>query len=149
MDRHLAQAERWIDEAGFAAELSALLPRGGRPRQLPVRTLFLGIMLLALDGQPLYLRWALERLLALPPATRKRLRIDVPDRFGRTHELTYRQVTHQFGRVMELLDPQPLAFPKGVTPERRAETVARRLLDPSEQGHREARLRHVGWLLLA
>ncbi|RIK02758.1 MAG: hypothetical protein DCC48_17615 [Acidobacteria bacterium] len=48
----LARLEAIVDASGIAPRIEAKLPVGGRPRQLRVRTLVLGILLALADARP-------------------------------------------------------------------------------------------------
>ena len=51
----LAAFEEIIDASGVAPRIEALLPAGVRPRQLAVRTLLLGMLLVLADHRPAHL----------------------------------------------------------------------------------------------
>lgn len=86
----------------MAPRLEALLPRGGRPRQLAVRTLVVGMLLAAADGRPAHLSRVHQALLSLPEPHRWRLGILAMWRGG-PHTLTYRQVERTFSLVVHAL----------------------------------------------
>ena len=71
----LARLERIVDCSAVAPRIEALLPVGVRPRQLSVRTLLVGMLLVAVDKRPAHLRRVHEALLALPEPARRRLGI--------------------------------------------------------------------------
>ena len=71
----LERLEAVIDAAGVAAQIEALLPVGVRPRQLSVRTLLLGMLLVAADCRPAHLRSVHQALLGLPEPSQHRLGI--------------------------------------------------------------------------
>lgn len=98
----LTQLEAIIDEAAIAPTLEAALPVGGRPRQLSVRTLFVGILLAASDCRPAHLVRVHRALVALDRPTRQRLGIEIDWRAG-PHTLTYRQVERTFALVVTVL----------------------------------------------
>jgi hypothetical protein len=58
----LAQLEVIIDGSGVAPRIEALLPIGVRPRQLRVRTLLTGMLLVAAEHRPAHLRKLHEAL---------------------------------------------------------------------------------------
>jgi hypothetical protein len=91
-----------IDASGAAAAVEALLPSGPRERQLPVRTLLLGMMMTQDDGRPAHLTAVHAQLAALPRRDRRRLGV-LAGREDRGHELTYRQVEGTFATVAEAL----------------------------------------------
>ena len=69
----LAAFEGIIDEAQVVPALEALLPVGVRPRQLSVRTLLLGILLVLSDGRPAHLTRVHAALVSLDDEHRRRL----------------------------------------------------------------------------
>jgi len=99
----LRWAEAVLDAADVAAPIEARLPTGGRPRQLSVRTLLVGMLLAAADGRPAHLVRVHRALVGLAVADRRRLGVEVQWRRGR-HTLTYRQVERTFGLVVGVLD---------------------------------------------
>lgn len=93
MRRSLPELEAVLEASGAAAMIEPAMPSGGRPRQLPVRSLLLGFMLAAGDDRPGHLTRAHEALSSLPAHDKERLGITASWRAG-AHELTYRQVEH-------------------------------------------------------
>jgi hypothetical protein len=69
------------------------LPWGVRPRQLKVRTLLLGMLLVGVDHRPAHLSRVHSALLGLGAEDRLRLGVLVDSRKG-PHLLTYRQVEY-------------------------------------------------------
>lgn len=98
----MAAAEAVLDAAGIAPGVEAALPVGGRPRQLRVRTLLLGMLLAAADGRPAHLVRVHQALVGLDAADRRRLGVVVEWRTG-PHTLTYRQVERTFSLVARAL----------------------------------------------
>jgi len=94
----LERLEQVVDRAGIAERIEALLPVGVRPRQLRVRTLLLGMLLVACEGRPAHLSRVHGALLSLPEADRRRLGV-LAERKSGPHELTYRQVERTFSLV--------------------------------------------------
>jgi hypothetical protein len=94
----LERLQRIIDTSGVARQIELLLPIGVRPRQLSVRTLLAGMLLVAVEGRPAHLRRVHQTLLALQTGERQRLGIIAQWRTG-PHLLTYRQVERTFGLV--------------------------------------------------
>ena len=92
----LARLEEVIDRSGIVAALEVALPSGGRPRQLGVRTLLVGMLAAAADDRPAHLTRVHQALTALDGPDRRRLGVDVDWRRG-PHRLTYRQVEWTFG----------------------------------------------------
>jgi len=85
--------------------LEAMLPIGVRPRQLSVRTLFVGLLLAAADDRAAHLSRAHGALVALPRSDRLRLGV-VVDWGGTEHSLTYRQVEYTFSLVVRALEKE-------------------------------------------
>jgi hypothetical protein len=98
----LARLERIIDTSGVCERIETLLPVGVRTRQLSVRTLLLGMLIVAVDGRPAHLRRVHRALLALTDADQKRLGI-LARWSGGWHRLTYRQIEYTFTRVVRAL----------------------------------------------
>lgn len=101
----VALAGQAIDRSGVADRLEQLLDDArtngaGRPRELPVRTLLVALLTLAVAEQPLHLRRVVELLVNLPAPTRRRLGVERDD--GRL--VTERQVGYLFSRICRLLD---------------------------------------------
>ena len=101
----LERLEAIVDASAVPGALEAKLAVGVRPRQLRVRTLFLGLLLAAADDRPAHLSRAHDALLALAPADRLRLGV-VVDWGGVEHLLTYRQVEYTFSRVVRALEKE-------------------------------------------
>ena len=98
----LAALEDIIDASGAAPAIEAALPAGIRPRQLTVRTLFLGILLTLADDRPAHLTRVHKTLTALPGADQARLGVTGNWAAG-PHQLTYRQVEYTFTLVARTL----------------------------------------------
>ena len=98
----LERLEGVVDASGIAPRVEALLPVGVRPRQLRVRTLLLGMLLVACEGRPAHLSRVHEALLALPEADQRRLGVLAEWKSG-PHVLTYRQVERTLGLVARAL----------------------------------------------
>ena len=98
----LARLEAVVDRSGVANALEVLLPSGGRPRQLPVRTLLLGMLLAAADGRPAHLTRVHRALVSLPGPVQRRLSVIVTWRTS-PHLLSYRQVERTFALVSRAL----------------------------------------------
>jgi hypothetical protein len=98
----LGRLERIVDAAAVAPRIEALLPVGVRARQLSVRTLLLGLLLVCVDGRPAHLSRVHRALLRLPERERRRLGVLADGKHGE-HELTYRQVERTFALVAAAL----------------------------------------------
>jgi hypothetical protein len=68
----LSRLEAIIEVSGVAERIEALLPIGVRPRQLMVRTLLLGMLLVAIEHRPCQLTRVHEALLSLPEQQKRR-----------------------------------------------------------------------------
>jgi hypothetical protein len=99
----LARSENILDRAGVTARIEALLPAGVRPRQLRVRTLILGMLLILADCRPAHLTRVHDALTALPDADQARLGVTAAWKHG-PHLLTYRQTEYTFDLVVTALD---------------------------------------------
>jgi hypothetical protein len=95
--------EEVIDRSGAAARIEILLPIGVRPRQLLVRTLLLGMLLVLADHRPAHLTRLHQALTALPADDQARLGVITQWRTG-PHLLTYRQTERTFGLVTAALE---------------------------------------------
>jgi hypothetical protein len=91
-----------VDAAAVSAAIEAALPTGGRPRQLAVRTLLIGMCLAVADDRPAHLIRVHRALLSLAPVDQRRLGIIVDWRRG-PHTLTYRQVERTFALIVTAL----------------------------------------------
>jgi len=118
-DGDLARFEAVLDEASVSGAIEELLPTGGRPRQLPVRTLLLGMMLALGDHRPAHLTRVHQALVRLPEADRLRLRVIVWWKGG-PHLLTYRQTERTFSLVVGALER---AEPDGTPSDRLCDVI--------------------------
>jgi len=75
--------------------IEAAMPSGGRPRQLPVRTVLIGLLLALCDQRPAHLTRAHAALVALSSSEGLRLSV-ITVRRGRRHQATYRQMERTF-----------------------------------------------------
>jgi hypothetical protein len=91
-----------IDRSRIAARIEVLLPIGVRGRQLLVRTLLLGILLVLADHRPAHLTRVHHALTALPGDDQARLGVIADWKTG-PHQLTYRQTERTFGLVVTAL----------------------------------------------
>jgi hypothetical protein len=126
---NLARLEAVLDDkevAGAIARLEAHLPLGVRPRQLPVRTLVLGMMLTQQHGRPAHLTRVHEVLCGLGEDDRWRLGVLACWK-GVPHLLTYRQVEHLVGLLEGALRKQR---PDGLA-SRRLQDLLDALIDAS------------------
>ncbi len=94
--------EEVIDRSRIAARIEMLLPVGVRARQLLVRTLLLGILLVLADHRPAHLTRVHHALITLPEDDQVRLGIIAAWKTG-PHQLTYRQTERTFGLVAAAL----------------------------------------------
>jgi hypothetical protein len=110
----LARLENLLDRAQVTARIEALLPVGARPRQLRVRTLILGMLLILADHRPAHLTRVHGALTALPEADQARLGVTAAWKHG-LHLLTYRQTEYTFDRVVTALEKEhPDGAPSGI-----------------------------------
>ncbi|MGA2928692.1 MAG: hypothetical protein ABSG43_22425 [Solirubrobacteraceae bacterium] len=128
MSATLERLEAVIDTAGIARRIELLLPIGVRPRQLTVRTLLLGMLLITVQGRPAHLRRVHQALTALAAHEHQRLGI-IADWNTGPHLLTYRQTERTFGLVIKALS---LDTPDG-TPSETLSEVLDALLEASVQ----------------
>lgn len=98
----LARLEAIVDRSGVAGSIEALLPVGVRSRQLPVRSLVLGMLITQAEHRPAHLTRAHQALVGLEEVDRARLGV-VTDWPTGPHLLTYRQVEYTFGLVEKTL----------------------------------------------
>ncbi|MHB8660288.1 MAG: hypothetical protein ACYC91_20625 [Solirubrobacteraceae bacterium] len=124
----LVRTERIIDTADVCEQIETLLPVGVRPRQLQVRTLLVGMLLVAVDGRPMHLRRVHSALLGL--AEHDQCRLGVLTRWRESwHRLTYRQTEYTFARIVRALSkPVPDGAPSQLLAD-----VLDRLLEASVQ----------------
>jgi hypothetical protein len=116
-----------IDGSGIVTLIEPLLPSGGRPRVMNVRSLFVGLLLLTRSGQPGYLNRVAALLNALPPSPKRTL--------GLTSPVTTRMVRVLFRNVTAQLDGSTEYRGKG--------------LKPAERSSRDDRLQELLDLLIA
>jgi hypothetical protein len=109
----LPALEEIIDRSGIAPQIELLLPIGVRARQLLVRTLLLGILLVLADHRPAHLTRVHHALVSLPGAGQRRLGVLAGWKTG-PHLLTYRQIERTFGLVTGALAKDiPDGLPSG------------------------------------
>src|SRR5580693_10197976 len=102
-----------IDRAGVAPRIELLLPTGVRTRQLAVRTLLLGMLIVLADHRPAHLTRVHHALAGLPGADQRRLGVLADWKTG-PHLLTYRQTERTFGLVAGALARD---IPDGLPPD--------------------------------
>ena len=90
--------EEIIDRSGIAPRIELLLPIGVRARQLLVRTLLLGMLIVLADHRPAHLTRVHQALTTLPEDDQRRLGVIADWKHG-PHRLTYRQTERTFGLV--------------------------------------------------
>ena len=91
-----------IDRSGIAPRIELLLPIGVRARQLLVRTLLLGMLIVLADHRPAHLTRVHQALITLPEDDQRRLGVVADWKHG-PHLLTYRQTERTFGLVADAL----------------------------------------------
>jgi hypothetical protein len=105
--------EEIIDRSGVAPRIELLLPIGVRARQMLVRTLLLGMLIVLADHRPAHLTRVHQALTALPEADQARLGVVADWKTG-PHRLTYRQTERTFGLVTHALaKDRPDGLPPG------------------------------------
>lgn len=102
MRASLSELEELVDSSGVASILETALPKCGRPRQLPARTLLLGMLLATCDDRPAHLTRVHDALVVLPDIDKRRLSVTVTWRGG-DHLVTYRQLEHMTRRLRSAL----------------------------------------------
>jgi hypothetical protein len=110
----LAVLEGVTDASGIGQLIEAMLPIGARARQLLVRTLLLGMLLVLADHRPAHLTRVHHALITLPEDDQARLGV-LADWKNGPHRLTYRQVEYTFGLVTRALgkdEPDGLPSPE-------------------------------------
>jgi len=105
--------EEITGRSGVAPRIEPLLPIGVRARQLLVRTLLLGMLLVLADHRPAHLTRVRQALAHLPEADQRRLGVLTDWKTG-PHLLTYRQTERTFGLVAGALEKDK---PDGTPPE--------------------------------
>lgn len=113
MSATLAELEAVVDASGVAAAIEAAMPTGGRPRQLPVRSLLVGVLLALDDDRPAHFTRVHRALVGLPEPDQARLGVVVTTRRG-PHRLTYRQAERTFNTMIATMDPTPVPSFAGV-----------------------------------
>src|ERR1700722_8565461 len=91
-----------IDRSGVAPRIELLLPLGVRARQLAVRTLLTGMLIVLADHRPAHLTRIHQALTTLPEDDQRRLGVVADWKHG-PHRLTYRQTERTFGLVADAL----------------------------------------------
>ena len=134
----LSEFEAIVDASGVAKRIEARMPTGGRPRQLPVRTLVVGILLAIADDRPAQLTRVHQALIGLPAPDQARLAIVGITPAG-WHQLTYRQTERTFNTMIATIDPTPVPSFAGIEPAQRAAHLAATRADVDAPG-RESRL---------
>lgn len=121
--------------------LDELMPSGGRPRQLPAKTLLCAMAFAIDEGRPAHLLAGWRTLGDLPAATRLRLRAALT-RTGTLWDATYRQFSHAHRTMVEAIDPAPVPSFRGVAEHDRATHLraARRGIDDAAANERLARV---------
>jgi hypothetical protein len=90
------------DRSGVAPRIELLLPIGVRARQLAVRTLLLGMLLVLADHRPARLTRVHQALATLPEDDQRRPGVSADWKRG-PHRLTCRQTERTFGLVADAL----------------------------------------------
>ncbi|MCC6227367.1 MAG: hypothetical protein IT195_13310 [Microthrixaceae bacterium] len=123
MPASLNELEAIVDTSGVAELIEQHMPTGGRPRQLPVRTLLVGILLAIADDRPAQLTRVHQALVALGDDDQRRLGVLTITRHG-DHLLTYRQVERTFASMTATIDPTPVPSFRNIDDDHRATHLA-------------------------
>ena len=118
--------EEIIDRSGIAPRIELLLPIGVRARQMLVRTLLAGMLIVLADHRPAHLTRVHQALTALPEDDQRRLGVITDWKYG-PHRLTYRQTERTFGLVTGALAKD---IPDGL-PSARLQRICDDLLEAS------------------
>jgi hypothetical protein len=94
--------EEITDRSGVPPRIELLLPIGVRARQLLVRTLLLGMLIVLADHRPAHLTRVHQALTTLSEDDQRRLGVVADWKHG-PHRLTYRQTKRTFGLVADAL----------------------------------------------
>jgi hypothetical protein len=121
--------EEITDRSGIAPQIEVLLPIGVRARQLAVRTLLLGMLIVLADHRPAHLTRVHHALVTLPEDHQRRLGVLAGWKTG-PHLLTYRQTERTFGLVTRALAKH---IPDGL-PSARLQRLCDDLLEASIPG---------------
>jgi hypothetical protein len=121
--------EEITDRSGIAPRIEVLLPIGVRARQLAVRTLLLGMLIVLADHRPAHLTRVHQALVTLPEDHQRRLGVLAGWKTG-PHLLTYRQTERTFGLVTRALAKD---IPDGL-PSARLQLLCDDLLEASIPG---------------
>jgi hypothetical protein len=126
----LARLEDIVDASGVAPRIEVLLPAGVRHRQLRVRALLLGMLLVLADRRPAFLTEVHAALTALTASDQARLGV-TEDWENGPHQLTCRQVERTFHLVADALAKEhPDGAPSSVLAR-----ISDNLLEASIPGH--------------
>jgi hypothetical protein len=101
------------------AALDALLPSGGRPRQLGAKAVLLGVMLALDAGRPAHVSAAWRALCDLPLSDQLSVGF-AQSKDGEFHRATYRQFSDTFSVLCRGIDPTPVPSFSGVPDDERA-----------------------------
>jgi hypothetical protein len=101
----LARLEAVLCRSGVPERIEVLLPVVGRPRQLSVHALVLGMLICQAEARPAHLSRVHDALIGLDQRNRRRLGIEVEWKGG-PHLLTYRQVERTFHLVVDALSKE-------------------------------------------
>jgi hypothetical protein len=121
--------EEITGRSGIAPRIELLLPIGARPRQLRVRTLLAGMLIVLADHRPAHLTRVHQALTTLPEDDQRRLGVIADWKHG-PHQLTYRQTERTFGLVADALAKD---IPDGL-PSARLQRICDDLLEASIPG---------------
>jgi hypothetical protein len=104
----LSRIEALVDRSGVTAVIEEEMPSGGRPRELAVRTVLIGILLSLSEDRPAHLTRVQRALSVLCAHDQLRLGV-LAVRRGRRHLLTYRQLERTFSVIDAALGDEALS----------------------------------------
>lgn len=110
------EVEACVDASGVVGMIEAVLPATGRPRELPVRTFLVGMLLAVRYGFVPQLEKARLVLTELPRHTKERLGVIRDD----GTEITYKQMADMFDRIARALDTSPHFYGADLSVEEKA-----------------------------
>jgi hypothetical protein len=119
----LEELEAIVDASGLSERIEANMPTGGRPRQLPVRTLLIGVLAAIADDRPAHLTRVHAALVSLSDADQRRLGVIAATAHG-DHTLTYRQLERTHTSMIATIDPTPVPSFAGIDDNERAAHLA-------------------------
>ena len=139
-DEMLRFAAALIDRSQIVVDLETRLQRRtGRPREIPVRALFISLVLLALDDRPLHLTLVTDLCYRrLSGDQQSRIGVSGDARGRRAFLARYRKVRYLFHLILSVVDPSP--YPKNRRLQKEVLDASLRKMTPEETSERSERL---------